>query len=71
MWSWRHLKGEGWLVHTKRSIKLAALLLASGCAMLLHIIVPFWEQPKVLQVCSVADIICKEMDKRKHRNIKM
>ena len=64
MWNWKHLKGEGWLAHTVRSVKLGVLLLASGSAMLLHIIVPFWQQPKILQVCSVADIICKEMSKR-------
>jgi len=65
MWNWKHLKGEGWGAHTVRSVKLALLLLGSGAAMLLHIIVPFWEQPKVLQACSVADIICKEMSQRK------
>jgi hypothetical protein len=64
MWNWKHLKGEGWLSHTVRSVKLAALLLASGVAMLLHVVIPFWKQPKVLQACSVADIICKEMSKR-------
>ena len=64
MWNWKHFKGEGWLAHTRRSVKLAALLLASGAAMILHILVPFWEQPKVLQVCSVAETICKEMSKR-------
>ena len=64
MWNWAHFKGEGWIAHTKRSVKLAALLLLSGGAMLLHIVVPFWEQPKFLQVCSVADTICREMSKR-------
>ena len=70
-WNWSHLGAEGWIAHTLRSIKLAALLLASGGAMVLHLIVPFWEQPKTLQVCSVAKTICEEMDKRAHRNIKM
>ena len=64
IWNWNHLKGEGWLAHTVRSVKLAALLLASGMAMVLHILVPFWEQPKVLQACSVADAICKVMPKK-------
>ena len=71
MWNWNHLKGEGWVAHTARSIKLAALLLGAGAAMLLHTLVPFWQQPKFLQVCSVADTICQEMNKRKYRNIKM
>ena len=71
MWNWSHLKGEGWLKHTVRSVKLALLLLCSGSAMLLHIVIPFWEQPKRLQACSVANTICKEMDKRNKKNIKM
>ena len=71
-WNWTHLSGEGWVAHTVRSVKLAALLLAAGIAMLLHIVVPFWEQPKVLQVCSVAETICGEMNKRRRRrNIRM
>jgi hypothetical protein len=64
MWNWAHFKEEGWISHTTRSIKLALLLLASGAAMLLHIAVPFWEQPKRLQACSVANTICEEMSKR-------
>lgn len=64
MWNWKHLQGEGWLAHTVRSVKLGVLLLASGVAMLLHIVVPFWQQPKKLQVCSVAETICQEMAKR-------
>ena len=38
MWNWKHLAGEGWVAHTHRSVKLAALLLASGLAMLIHIL---------------------------------
>lgn len=64
MWNWKHLKSEGWITHTRRSVKLAVLLLASGSAMLVHILIPFWEQPKRLQVCSVANTICQEMAKR-------
>jgi hypothetical protein len=64
MWNWNHLKGEGWLGHTRRSVKLALLLVGSGVALLLHTVVPFWQQPKVLKVCSVADTICREMEKR-------
>ena len=64
MWSWDHLKGEGWLAHTRRSLKLCGLLLLSGSAMLLHTVIPFWNQPKFLQVCSVANTICEEMSKR-------
>jgi hypothetical protein len=64
MWDWKHLRGEGWFAHSARSLKLGALLLSSGAAMLLHLIVPFWQQPKLLQACSVADIICQELAKR-------
>ena len=49
MWDWAHFKDEGWTAHTKRSTRLAALLLASGVAMILHVLVPFWQQPKWLQ----------------------
>lgn len=71
MWDWLHLRGEGWLAHTTRSVKLAGLLLASGVTMLLHILVPFWQQPKPLQVCAVARTICEEMDRQRKRNIMM
>ncbi len=64
MWDWNHLKNEGWGLHTLRGIKLSALLLASGVALLLHLVIPFWQQPKVLQICSVAETLCKEMSKR-------
>jgi len=49
MWDWAHFKSEGWLAHTKRSMTLAALLLVSGAAMILHTLVPFWQQPEWLR----------------------
>ena len=55
MWDWNHLKGEGWLRHSMRAAQMAGLLLLSGAAMLLHILLPFWQQPKFLQVERVAD----------------
>lgn len=64
MWNWTHLKNEGWVAHTRRTLKLSVLLLASGAALILHLLIPFWQQPKILQVCSVANIICEEMEKR-------
>lgn len=64
MWNWNHLRGEGWRLHTVRSIKLALLLFGSSAALLLHVVFPFWQQPKVLQVSSVADTICREIEKR-------
>jgi hypothetical protein len=60
MWEWGHFKDEGWLVHTKRSAQYAALLLASGVAMILHMLIPFWQQPKALQRESVAAGLCPD-----------
>lgn len=65
MWNSGHLGSESWWAHTRRSLKLCGLLLASGAAMVLHIFIPFWEQPKALQACSVAESICREMESRK------
>ena len=65
MWDWAHFKEEGWLAHAKRSAKLAVLLLVSGVAMILHLLVPFWQQPKVLQACEVSKTLCQAMEKRK------
>ena len=61
MWDWAHFKSEGWLNHSRRSVKLAGLLLLSGLAMGLHGLVPFWQQPKRLQACAVADALCRAM----------
>jgi hypothetical protein len=55
MWDWNHLKGEGWLRHSMRAAQMAGLLLLSGAAMLLHILLPFWQQPKFLRADKVAE----------------
>ena len=65
MWDWAHFKIEGWLAHTKRSLSLSGLLLLSGAAMVLHVLLPFWQQPKFLQACEVSDAICRAMEERK------
>ena len=62
MWDWAHFKEEGWLAHTKRSARLALLLLASGAAMILHMILPFWQQPKALQRGEVACKLCEGLE---------
>ena len=62
-WDWAHFKGEGWWAHTKRASKLSGLLLLSGLAMLLHMIVPFWQQPKWLQAQSIKDSLEKSIRK--------
>jgi hypothetical protein len=64
MWDWTHFKGEGWLAHTKRSSRLAALLLLSGAAMILHILVPFWQQPEWLRIACVSEALCSAMKKK-------
>ena len=48
-WNWAHLKDHGLLSHTIRSAKISGLLLLSGLAMIVHMLVPFWQQPKFLQ----------------------
>ena len=53
MWDWAHFKKEGWLAHLKRSAKLSGLLILSGLAMIGHMLVPFWQQPKFLQAEEV------------------
>tara|TARA_Y100000034_G_scaffold99232_1_gene121811 strand:- start:34 stop:261 length:228 start_codon:yes stop_codon:yes gene_type:complete len=75
MWNWAHFSTEGWVAHSKRSAKLGALLLLSGLAMLLHLIIPFWQQPKFLRARAVSDSLCRTMEeckeRNKHRNFKM
>jgi len=63
-WNWSHLHPEGWLAHTKRSAKLAGLLLLAGAAMVLHMLVPFWQQPNFLKATNVACVLCSDMEKR-------
>tara|TARA_R110002020_G_scaffold394715_1_gene604700 strand:+ start:1953 stop:2153 length:201 start_codon:yes stop_codon:yes gene_type:complete len=65
MWDWTHFKGEGWLTHTKRSAQLGCLLLLAGTAMLLHMVVPFWQQPNFLRTASVARVLCGDVEKRR------
>jgi len=65
MWDWAHLKEEGWVAHTQRAIKLATLLLLSGAAMVVHMVVPFWQQPKILQACEVSQALCRAIEERK------
>ena len=62
MLDWAHFKDEGWLAHTKRSARLALLLLVSGLAMILHMLVPFWQQPKLLQRGEVACALCEGLE---------
>ena len=75
MWSWRHFQQEGWLSHTKRSLRLTILLLLGSIAMLVHTIVPFWQQPKFLRAgeisLSLKEMIENHKERLRRRNIKM
>jgi hypothetical protein len=62
MWDWAHFKEEGWLAHTRRSARLAILLLTSGIAMVLHLVIPFWQQPRFLRRDSVAEQLCEGLE---------
>jgi hypothetical protein len=64
MWDWDHLKPEGWLKHTKRAFKLSLLLLGSAVGLFVHMLVPFWKQPKQLRLLSIAETIDREMSAR-------
>jgi len=61
MWDWNHFKGEGWLSHTKRAFKLSLLLILAAGAMVLHTLIPFWQQPAMLRLEHVVSVIQKEM----------
>ena len=56
-WDWAHFKKEGWLVHLKRSARMSGLLLLAGLAMIGHMLVPFWQQPKWLSASGVRDAL--------------
>lgn len=62
MWDWAHFKEEGWVAHTLRSARLSVLLLTSGIAMILHVLIPFWQQPKALQRREVACKLCEGLE---------
>ncbi len=58
MWNWAHFKDTGWLAHTRQAAGLSALLLLAGMAMVLHMLVPFWQQPRWLRCDAVACALC-------------
>ena len=62
MWNWAHFKDEGWIAHTRRSAGLASLLLLSGAIMILHVLVPFWQQPEWLSRRGVARALCEGLE---------
>jgi hypothetical protein len=67
-WNWGHLNPEGWVAHTQRSGKLAGLMLLSGIAMIIHMLIPFWQQPDFLKATNVACVLCSDM--KKHQSLK-
>jgi len=64
MWDWAHFKGEGWLAHARRSAKLSGLLLLGGLAMVLHMMVPFWQQPRWLSAEGLAEALKSSLESR-------
>ena len=65
MWDWAHFKAEGYLSHLRRSGKLSGLLILAGLAMIVHMLVPFWQQPNFLKAVNVACVLCSDMENRK------
>jgi hypothetical protein len=61
MWDWAHFKAEGYLSHLRRSGRLSGLLLLAGFAMIVHMLVPFWQQPKWLSGHGVRDTLDAEL----------
>jgi len=64
VWDWAHFKNEGWLSHFKRSAKFSILLLLGAAAMILHMIVPFWQQPRALSAEGIAETLRGCMESR-------
>tara|TARA_Y100000592_G_C5263645_1_gene218501 strand:+ start:90 stop:422 length:333 start_codon:yes stop_codon:yes gene_type:complete len=58
MWDWSHFKELGWIAHTTRAARLSGLLILAGLAMVLHMLLPFWQQPSWLRVESVGRELC-------------
>jgi uncharacterized membrane protein SirB2 len=65
MWDWAHFQAEGWLAHTTRSARFTALLLLSGLAMALHMVIPFWQQPKWLCADQIISRLSDGLESRK------
>ena len=60
-WDWAHFKIEGYTSHLKRSGKLSGLLILGGLAMILHMLVPFWQQPRWLSGYGLRDTLDAEL----------
>ena len=60
-WDWAHFKVEGYLSHLRRSGKLSGLLILAGLAMIVHMLVPFWQQPRWLSGCGIRDTLDAEL----------
>ena len=64
MWDWAHFKNEGWLSHFKRSSRFSVLLLLGAGAMILHMFVPFWQQPRWISAEGIAETLRTGMESR-------
>ena len=58
MWNWGHFKELGWIAHTVRAARLSGLLILAGLAMLLHAVLPFWQQPSWLRAEAIGRALC-------------
>ena len=63
MFDFKHVKKERYFSHLWRSLKMAAFLCASGLFLLVHAILPFWQQPKPFRLQRVGLTIRKEVKK--------
>ena len=60
-WDWAHFKAEGFLPHVRRSAKLSGRLIVAGLGMIVHMLVPFWQQPRWLSGCGIRDTLDAEL----------
>ncbi len=61
-WDWAHFKGDGYLAHLRRSAKLSGLFILAGITMIGHMLIPFWQQPKGLQVQGLINSLEKSLE---------
>jgi len=64
MWDWSHFKHEGWLKHSRRAWKLSALLTVGAVGMILHALIPFWQQPRWMSASAIRDTLDYELRQR-------
>tara|TARA_R110000824_G_scaffold52422_7_gene145455 strand:- start:1063 stop:1287 length:225 start_codon:yes stop_codon:yes gene_type:complete len=63
MFDFKHVKKGRYFSHLWRSLKVAAFLCASGLFLLVHAILPFWQQPESFRLRRVGLLVRKEVKK--------